>query len=96
MDDQLKELLARELCAIVGGRTQDEAAALLRLHQSELSRLRNNQLERFSLARLVRLITARGYHMEVHLRPIRRRFAKPRPQPKVSVVRYDSHDRVIG
>jgi predicted XRE-type DNA-binding protein len=94
-DTQLKTKLARELCAIMDGWTQAEAASVMRLHQSELSRLRNGQLERFSVARLIRLVAARRYNIEVLLKPIPRPFAKPTVKPAVTVIRYDSHGRAI-
>ena len=94
MEQQLKELLARALCSLVEGWTQDNAAAVMRLHQSQLSRLRNGKLEGFSAARLIRLIAERGYNVEIHLKPIPRRFAQPSPKPTVAVVRYDRYGRV--
>lgn len=88
-DQDLKAQLAGALCDILDGWTQCKAAALIQLHQSELSRLRNNKLARFSVERLVRLIAARGYDVRVELQPIPRWFARPRPVPTVSVVRLD-------
>jgi predicted XRE-type DNA-binding protein len=88
-DQELKAQLARALCEILDGWNQCEAAALLQVHQSELSRLRNNDLARFSVDRLVRLVAARGYDVRVELQPIPQWFANPRPRPTVSVVRLD-------
>jgi predicted XRE-type DNA-binding protein len=86
-DQELKAQLARALREIFDGWSQCEAAALVQMHQSELSRLRNNDLARFSVERLVRLVASRGYDVRVELQPIPRWFAKPRPRPTVSVVR---------
>jgi predicted XRE-type DNA-binding protein len=89
-DQELKAQLARALCDILEAWPQANAAALAHLHESEISRLRNNKLERFSVERLIRLIAAFGYDIGVELKPIPRRFASPRPLPTVSVVRLDA------
>ena len=94
MKQELKELLARELCAMIEGWTQDDAASVMGLHQSQLSRIRNGKLEGFSASRLISLIAARGYNVEIHLKPIPRRLAQPYPKPSVAVVRYDRYGRV--
>lgn len=88
-DQALKAQLARVLCEILDGWSQCEAAALVQVHQSELSRLRNNDLARFSVDRLIRLVAERGYDVRVELQPIPRWFANPRPRPAVSVVRLE-------
>jgi hypothetical protein len=41
------------------------------------------------VGRLLRLIARQGYHVEIHLRCIPNRFAKPHPVPTVTVVRYN-------
>ena len=64
-DQELKAQLARALCDILEAWPQANAAALAHLHESEISRLRNNKLERFSVERLIRLIAALGYDIGV-------------------------------
>lgn len=93
VDQELKRLLAAELCAIVDGRTQVEAAALLWLRQPQISALRRGTTAGFSVGRLTRLVAAQGYNLELHLRLIPRRFALPKKLPRVSVVRYDRFGR---
>lgn len=94
-DSELNSQLVRQLCDIVAGWTQYDAGALLHIHQSEISRLRRGEYSRFSIARLMRLIAARGFNLELHLKPIARPFAKPRQLPTVSIVRYDDYSRPI-
>lgn len=89
IDQQLKQELGRELCAVIDGWTQVEAADLLHLPQPKVSALRRGRYEGFSVSRLVRLIASRGYNVELHLKPIDRRFALPRKAPVISVVRYN-------
>ena len=90
-DEELKMLLMRELCAILDGWSQVEAAASMDLHQSELSRLRRGAASRFSISRLIRLIADRGYNIELRVSAMQKRFGSPRPMPTVSVVRFDRY-----
>jgi predicted XRE-type DNA-binding protein len=53
----LKEQLAREIVLRVDGWTQDLAASLLGTDPPRLSDLRRGRLDRFSLQRLIRLIS---------------------------------------
>lgn len=85
---ELKEQLAEELLTLLDGWDQTEAAAQVGLRQPDISLLRSGQLERFSVARLLRLIARQGYHIEIALK----RIARPtitRESPSVSVQRYD-------
>lgn len=50
----LKARAARELVVLLDGWSQWNAAELLRVHQSTISRLRAGQLERYSLEQLLR------------------------------------------
>jgi len=95
IEQDLKTQLARELCAIVDGWSQIEAAALLYTHQSELSRLRRGDLRRFSVKRLLRLTSALWYDVEVHLKPMPRPFGSPSPKSTATVVRYDRYGRSL-
>jgi predicted XRE-type DNA-binding protein len=53
----LKEQLARELVARVDGWTQEYAAAFIGTDQPRMSDLRKGRLDRFSLEKLIRLVT---------------------------------------
>ena len=48
IDQELKSLLAAELCAIVDGWDQYSAAAMLGVHQPEVSALRHGRTAGFS------------------------------------------------
>ena len=91
MEHELKRQLARELCAILDGWSQHEAAALSHTHQSELSRLRRGDLRRFSVARLLRLISNCHYKIDVQLRAIPRPYGTPGMSPMATVARYDRY-----
>ena len=88
---ELRRLLVEELCAIIEGWTQCDAASLLGLRQPQVSRLRRGVTAGFSVDRLVRLIASQGYHVEVRLTAMERRFGNPRPEPEVRVLRFDRH-----
>jgi len=95
-EHQLKEQLARELCAILDGDQRDNAAAYVSAHPSELSRLRHGHLRRFSLARIVRYIARAGYDIDVHLKRTPRLEERPKPRrPESTVVRYDYYGRKV-
>jgi predicted XRE-type DNA-binding protein len=85
----LKAALARELCAIMEGWSQDGAASMLGLRQQNMSLLRRGELGIFSINRLLRLIASRGYNLEIVLREMPRKIGRPRPEPTVRVTRYD-------
>lgn len=95
-EQELKELLARELCAILDGYQRDNAAGVVRADPSEVSRFRHGDLRRFSLARIIRYIAQAGYDIEVHLKKAPRAEQRPKPpRPTRSVVRYDYYGRVV-
>ena len=96
IDHDLRRLLITELCAMVDGYSQVLAAAFLDLRQPQISALRRGRGDGFSIGRLLRLIAHRKYNVEVHLRPMERPFAKPRPLPAVKVLRYDRFGRVVN
>ena len=88
---ELRRLLVDELCAIMEGWTQYYAAALLGLRQPHVSRLRRGETAGFTVDRLVRLIASQGYHVEVRLTAMERRFGRPRPEPEARVLRFDRY-----
>ena len=92
--DQLKEQLAEELLDLLDGWDQTEAGALVGLRQPDISLLRAGRLERFSVGRLLRLIAARGYHIEIALKPIGRPRVTRDP-PAAVVQRYDDLGKPI-
>jgi predicted XRE-type DNA-binding protein len=94
-DQELKRLLAAELCAIVEGLDQYSAASMLRLHQPQVSALRHGRTTGFSIDRLLRLIVGRGYNVEVTLRPMAKRFGNPKPEPTLTVQRLDNHGHAV-
>ena len=90
--DDLKHQLARELCAILDGRTGAEITARTGLHPSRVSRLRAGKLSAFSIAELLRQIEHHGYEFEFVIRP-RRRPQFIRQASPVTVVRHDLFGR---
>ena len=95
LEQELKQQLARELCSILHGYSQINAAAILGVRQPDLSRLRNGQLRRFSTARLLNFISGRRYDVEIHLRAIPRPYATPRRMPTIAVTRYDGSGQPV-
>lgn len=96
-EQQLKEQLARELCAIFHGYQRDVAAVHLDAHPTEISRLRRGRIRRFSLARIVRYVARAGYDIEVHLKRTPRFEDRPAPRrPTGSVRRYDYFGQIVG
>jgi predicted XRE-type DNA-binding protein len=98
VDQELQRQLARELCAIMQGWPQALAASLLGIHPPDVSALRRGRHGVFSVARLIRLIARQGYHVEVRLEQMPRRFpdlGSPRPLPTISVVRIDRFGRTL-
>jgi len=85
---ELKEQLAEELLTLLDGWDQTDAAAQVGLRQPDISLMRAGQLERFSVARLLRMIANQGYHIEIALKPIKRPTVT-RERPSGSVQRYD-------
>lgn len=94
IDQQFKQQLARELCAIIDGWTLNEAVARMGIRPSRVSELRHAKLERFSIAHLLRLIASLNYDIEVAIRPTKRPIIT-RQGPIVTVVRYDQFDRPL-
>ena len=94
IDEELKQLLAAELCAVWDG-NQYHVAAMLRIHQPDVSALRRGQLAGFSVQRLIRLIADRRYNVEVTFRQLPRPvLGAPRASPTVTVQRYDSQGQL--
>jgi hypothetical protein len=95
-EQELKAQLARELRSILSEYPRYIGAAHIDAHVSELSRLRHDDLRRFSLARIIRYIARAGYDIEVHLKKTPRLEQRPKPRrPTSDVVRYDYYGRVI-
>lgn len=88
IDEQLKQQLARELCAIIHSWTLSEASARMCVRPSRISELRHGKLDGFSIARLLQLIALHGYDVELALR---RYVPAPRVvrRPSAAVMRYD-------
>lgn len=87
--DSFKQQLARAICATVEDCSLAEAITPLGLDPADISRLRRGDLRQFSVARLLRLIVAQGYDVQVQLTP------RPRPQvirhqPAVNVTVLDA------
>jgi hypothetical protein len=95
VDEELKRLLAAELCGIVDGWDQHSAASMLGLQQPQVSALRHGRTKGFSSDRLFRVVANRGYDIEVVLRERPRWLATQRPAPKVTVQRIDRLGRAI-
>jgi predicted XRE-type DNA-binding protein len=95
LEQELKQQLARELCAMLHGYNQCNAAGMLGVHQSELSHLRRSQLRRFSIARLLQFISRQAYDVEVHLKAIPQPYAMPRRMPVMTVTRYDRYGQLV-
>jgi predicted XRE-type DNA-binding protein len=92
VDRELQAQLARELLAILDGWSATHIVEHLGLYPARVSELRRGNLARFSIGRLVRLIAALRFDIEITLRPT----PPPRParrQPSASVVRRDRFGR---
>ena len=97
LERELKEQLARELCAVLDGYPREVGAERIGTHGSELSRIRNRDLRRFSVARLIRFLARAGHDIEVHLKrtPRLEERPKPRHQPRSTVCRYDYYGQPV-
>jgi predicted XRE-type DNA-binding protein len=95
INQELKRLLASELCAIMAAWDQYHFASMLGIHQPDVSALRHGRTAGFSTDRLIRLIAERGYNVEVVLREMPRRYGTPRIEATVAVQRYDRHGRLV-
>ena len=91
LERSLKAQLARELCAILHVFPNELGASFINTRGSELSRIRNGHLRRFSLSRLIRFVASTGHDIEVHLKKTPRLEERPKPRrhPVSSVKRYD-------
>jgi len=96
LEQALKLALARELKAIMDGWSQVGAAGMLGVRQQDLTRLWSGRVAGFSASRLLRLIASQHYTFELHIRPIRKPFARPRELPTVRIIRYDRYGRVVA
>ena len=61
----LKRRVAEEILVLLDGWTQENAAALLQTSQARMSELRRDNLDRFSLDRLVRYLSRLGREIKV-------------------------------
>ena len=93
IDKQLKDAFGRELCAIIDGLSQADAASALRLPQPHISALRHGRYAGFSAARLARLIASQHFNIEIHLRRLEVPYARPYRSPTIIVIRYDRYGR---
>src|SRR5690348_2851786 len=98
LEQTLKAQIARELCALVDGSPRDIGAMQLGTHPTELSRLRHEDLRRFSLHRLLRFAARSGHDIEVHLKTTPRLEERPQPRhhPTSTVIRFDYYGRPTG
>jgi predicted XRE-type DNA-binding protein len=96
VDRELRDLLAREVCALVADLGQMDAALQLGLSQPHVSLLRRGQANGFPVSRLLRVLAAQHYDVEVTLRRRPRPFARPYVPPQVTVVRYDRDGREVS
>ena len=87
IDEGLKAQLARELCAITKGWTLLQIATRTGVHPSHVSEIRNGKLAGVSIARLVRMIAALDYNIEIAIKPIPRPVIT-RQGPTTTVRRY--------
>ena len=95
IEQQLKRLLAAQVCVIMHGCPQVESAYRLKISQSDFSRIKRRKLHAYSASRLIRLIASQGYHVDIRLRQLKTRFGPDRETPTVTVTRYDRNDRVV-
>jgi predicted XRE-type DNA-binding protein len=66
--DELKNAIAREICALIEGRglTQKEVAEILGTDQAKISNITRGRLSGFSVDRLVNYLTALGQNIDIH------------------------------
>ena len=65
IDATVKRLLAGELVALTSDWTIGDIARRLGTYPSQISELRHDKLQRFSIARLLRYISALGYDFQI-------------------------------
>jgi len=75
---QRKSQLAGEIGRAIKARrmTQEDAAALLGIDQSKISRITRGQFRGISEARLLELVAKLGHDVQIVIRPVRRRAGK--------------------
>lgn len=78
-DEQIRQQLAREYCAIIDGWTTTEVCARTGVYPARVSGLRAGRLAGYSIARLIRMIAAHGFDVEIVIRPT--------PRPVVAIQR---------
>lgn len=84
----LKQLLARELCAMLHDWSLTEAATRLASHPTRISKLRAGRLRDFSIQCLLNWILMLGHDVTVSLPP-RQRPPTFLARPTIKVVRLD-------
>jgi predicted XRE-type DNA-binding protein len=94
LDQQLKQQLAREFCAIVDGWSASQVAARAGIYPARVSELRNGKVAGYSISRLITMIAKFGYDIEIAIRPTKRPIII-RQGPTTVVQRYDQLDRPI-
>jgi hypothetical protein len=94
IDEQLKQQLGHELCALLDGMTLTEILMRWRIMPSRMSELRNGKPVALSLVALLRILARMDYDIELTLRP-RQPVARPRPPASARVVRYDRYGKVV-
>jgi predicted XRE-type DNA-binding protein len=94
LDQQLRQQLAREFCAIVEGWTVTQVATHAGIYPSRVSELRNGKVAGYSISRLITLIAKFGYDIEIAIRPTKRPIIV-RQGPTTVVQRYDQLDQPI-
>lgn len=88
IDDQMREQLARELCAIIDGWTMGEVVGYLGVYPARVSELRRGRVKGYTIDRLLRWAERLGYSARLILEPP----APPARQlvrPTATVERYD-------
>src|SRR4051812_45421498 len=65
----VKAELARQIAALVRGKTQKEIARTLGIHQPKVSALLRGKLKDFSVDRLLAFLRALGHSVEIRIRP---------------------------
>lgn len=79
---QRKSQLAGEIARAIKARrlTQEDAAALLGIDQSKVSRITRGQFRGVSEAKLLELVARLGHDVKIVVGPVRRRASKIEPQ----------------
>ena len=88
LDRELKEQLRRELCAIIEGMSLSDAAELLGVDRTRISKIRHGSLSEVSTDRLIQWIGSCRYSVELVIRPLGRPHITP-VRPSATVTRCD-------